>query len=88
MGSPVRREKREGVGWGLLNPEDFQHLEVRKKGENQRRKLRRRSQGMSKSVRTQWRGCQERGGLPRSAWSRAAGVERGADGPGGRRVST
>lgn len=37
---------------------------------------------MSKSVRTQWRGCQERGGLPRPAWSRAAGVERGADGPG------
>lgn len=37
---------------------------------------------MSKSVRTQWRGCQEPGGRPRPAWSRAAGVERGEDGRG------
>lgn len=35
-----------------------------------------------KTVRKQSRGCQERGGLPRSAWSRAAEVEPGEGGRG------
>lgn len=39
------KEKREGEPH--LNLEAFQHLEVRKKGKNQHRKLRRSSQGMS-----------------------------------------